>query len=71
MVVQCIPSGRADELLEILDRLGAAVDILGPPAFGMLRLLAHWATQGGSPRAHVRWSIPDKWDRVDRATVVR
>jgi hypothetical protein len=42
-----IPDGRADELLEVLDRLGAAVDILGPPAFGILRLLAHWATQGG------------------------
>ena len=28
-----IPDGRADELLEVLDRPGA-VDILGPPAIG-------------------------------------
>jgi hypothetical protein len=37
-----VPAGRADELLEAVDRLRAAVDILGPPTFGVLRLLAHW-----------------------------
>jgi hypothetical protein len=42
-----VPGGRADELLEVIDGLRARVDILGPPTFGMLRLLAHWSTHGG------------------------
>lgn len=36
-----VPGSRADELLEALDGLRASVDILGPPTFGILRLLAH------------------------------
>jgi hypothetical protein len=40
-----VPSGRADELMEAVDGVRAAMDILGPPTFGMLRLLAHWASQ--------------------------
>jgi hypothetical protein len=66
-----IPNGRADELLEVLDRLGAAVDILGPPAFGMLRLPAHWATQGGGLKvsedellAEVRAVGADEWEQA-------
>jgi hypothetical protein len=42
-----IPASKADELLQALEGVRAAVDILGPPARGMLRLLAHWAVQGG------------------------
>jgi len=52
-----IPASRADELLEALDGVRAAVDILGPPALGMLRLLAHWAVQGGPPEA---WCWPPR-----------
>lgn len=66
-----IPNGRADELLEVLDRLGAAVDILGPPAFGILRLLAHWATQGGGLKvsedellAEVRAVGANEWEQA-------
>jgi hypothetical protein len=36
-----VPRGRADELLEALDGVRAAVDILGPPTLGMLR---YWPT---------------------------
>jgi hypothetical protein len=66
-----IPGSRADELLEVLERLGAALDILGPPAFGILRLLAHWATQGGGLRvnedellAEVRAVGADEWEQA-------
>jgi hypothetical protein len=66
-----IPDGRADELLEVLDRLGAAVDVLGPPAFGILRLLAHWATQGGGLKvnedellAEVRTVGANEWEQA-------
>jgi hypothetical protein len=66
-----IPGSRADEVLEILERLGAAVDILGPPTFGILRLLAHWATQGGGVKvnedellAEVRAVGADEWEQA-------
>jgi len=66
-----VPGGRADELLEAVDGLRAAVDILGPPAFGMLRLLAHWATQGGSVKvnedellAELRTVGADEWEQA-------
>ena len=66
-----VPSGRADELLEAVDGLRAAVDILGPPTFGMLRLLAHWATQGGGVKvsedellAELRTVGGDEWEQA-------
>lgn len=40
-----IPGGRADELLEVLEGLRILIDMLGPPTFGILRLLAHWASR--------------------------
>ncbi len=45
-----IPGGRADELVDILEGMRAALDILGPPALGVLRLLAHWSVQTGGLR---------------------
>jgi hypothetical protein len=66
-----VPGGRADELLEALDGLRAAMDILGPPTFGMLRLLAHWATQAGSVKvnedeilAELRTVGADEWEQA-------
>lgn len=66
-----IPGSRAEELLEVLERMGAAVDILGPPAFGILRLLAFWATQGGGLKvnedellAEVRAVGADEWEQA-------
>jgi hypothetical protein len=49
----------------------AAVDILGPPTLGMLRLLAHWAVQGGGLKvnedellAEVRTVGADEWEQA-------
>jgi hypothetical protein len=41
-----IPSGRAEELIEAFEGVRAVVELLGPPTFGLMRLLAHWASQG-------------------------
>ena len=45
------------------------MDILGPPTFGMLRLLAHWATQAGGVKvnedellAELRTVGADEWE---------
>ena len=66
-----IPAGRAEQLLEAIDGLRAAVDILGPPTFGMLRLLAHWATHGGGVKvnedellAEFRAVGGDEWEQA-------
>lgn len=66
-----VPAGRADELMEAVDGLRAAVDILGPPTFGMLRLLAHWASQGGTVKvsedellAELRSVGADEWEQA-------
>ena len=66
-----VPAGRADELLEAVDGLRAAVDILGPPTFGMLRLLAHWASHGGGVKvsedellAELRTVGADEWEQA-------
>ncbi len=66
-----IPGSRADELLQAVDGLRAALDILGPPTFGMLRLMAHWASQGGSVKvsedellAELRGVGADEWEQA-------
>jgi hypothetical protein len=66
-----VPGSRADELLEALDGLRASVDILGPPTFGMLRLLAHWASHGGGVKvnedellAELRTVGADEWEQA-------
>jgi hypothetical protein len=66
-----VPGGRADELLEAIDGLRAAVDILGPPTFGMLRLLAFWSTHGGGVKvsedellAELRTVGADEWEQA-------
>ena len=38
-----VPAGRADEILEALEGVRTIVDVLGPPTFAVLRVLAHWA----------------------------
>ncbi len=66
-----MPGSKADELLEAVDRLRAALDILGPPTFGMLRLLAHWVAQSGGVRvsedellAELRAVGADEWEQA-------
>jgi hypothetical protein len=45
-----VPAGKAEEILESLEGVRTVVELVGPPTFGLLRLLAHWATQtGGRP----------------------
>jgi hypothetical protein len=66
-----VPSGRVDELLEALQGVRAAVDLVGPPTYGMLRLLAHWATRDGALKvsedellAEVRINGADEWEQA-------
>jgi hypothetical protein len=66
-----VPSGKADELMNAIDGLRAAIDILGPPTFGMLRLMAHWSTLGGGVKvsedellAELRTVGADEWEQA-------
>jgi hypothetical protein len=66
-----IPVGRADELLEAFEGLRTMLDSLGPPTFGILRLLAHWAARSGTLKvsedellAEVRTVSADEWLQV-------
>ena len=66
-----VPGSRADELLEAVDGLRAALDILGPPTFAMLRLLAHWVAQSGGVKvsedellAELRAVGADEWEQA-------
>lgn len=66
-----IPSGRADDVLEALEGIRAVLDLLGPPALGTLRLLAHWAAQGGGVKvaedelmAEIRSVGADEWEQT-------
>src|SRR6266542_2516105 len=47
------------------------LDLMGPPTFGMLRLLAHWATRDGSVKvsedellAELRVTGADEWEQA-------
>src|SRR5436190_776222 len=49
----------------------AAVDLVGPPTYGMLRLLAHWATRDRALKvsedellAEVRTNGADEWEQA-------
>jgi hypothetical protein len=66
-----IPAGRADELLDALAGMRAALHILGPPALGVLRLLAHWSVQTGGLRvsedellAELRTVGTEEWEQA-------
>jgi hypothetical protein len=66
-----VPSGRVDELLAALDGIRLTLDLVGPPTFGMLRLLVHWATRDGSVRisedellAELRITGADDWQQA-------
>jgi len=66
-----VPGSRADELLEAVDGLRAALDIVGPPTFGVLRLLAHWVAQSGGVKvsedellAELRAVGADEWEQA-------
>lgn len=66
-----IPAVKAEEVLESLEGVRTVVELLGPPTFGLLRLLSHWATQGGGLKvsedellAELRTVASDEWEQA-------
>jgi len=66
-----IPGERVDELVEALEALRTLFQLLGPPAFGILRLVAHWAANAGNLKvtedelvAEVRAVGADEWEQA-------
>lgn len=65
-----VPAGRADEILEALEGVRTIVDVLGPPTFAVLRVLAHWACKTdlkvGEDEllAELRAVGADEWEQV-------
>jgi len=52
-----VPAGKAEEILEALEGVRTIVELLGPPSFGLMRLLAHWATQSGGLKVTSIYSV--------------
>ena len=66
-----IPAGRVEELLGALEGVRLTLDLMAPPTFGMLRLLAHWAARDGSVKvnedeivAELRVTGADEWEQA-------
>lgn len=66
-----VPAGRAEEILEALEGVRIVVELVGPPTFGLLRLLSHWATQSGGLKvsedellAELRTVAGDEWEQA-------
>jgi hypothetical protein len=66
-----IPTGRVEELLSALEGVRLTLDLIGPPTFGLLRLLVHWATRDRSLKvdedellAELRATGADDWEQA-------
>ena len=66
-----VAAGKAEEILEALEGVRTVVELLGPPSFGLMRLLAHWATQSGGLKvaedellAELRTVAGDEWEQA-------
>ena len=66
-----VPAGKAEEILEALEGVRTIVELLGPTCVGLMRLLAHWATQTGGLRvsedellAELRTVAADEWEQA-------
>jgi hypothetical protein len=66
-----VAASKAEEILEALEGVRTVVELLGPPAFGVMRLLSHWATQTGGLKvsedelvAELRTVAADEWEQV-------
>jgi hypothetical protein len=66
-----VAAGKAEEILEALEGVRTVVELLGPPTFGLMRLLAHWSTQSGGLKvsedellAELRTVAADEWEQV-------
>jgi hypothetical protein len=65
-----VAAGKAEEILEALEGVRTIVELLGPPAVGVMRLLCHWATQSGGLKvsedellAELRTVAADEWEQ--------
>src|SRR5207247_8921039 len=66
-----VAAGRVEELLGALEGVRSTLDLMGPPTFGMLRLLAHWAARDGGVEvnedellAELRVTAADEWEQA-------
>ena len=66
-----VAAGKAEEILEALEGVRTIIELLGPPSFGLMRLLAHWATQSGGLKvsedellAELRCVAADEWEQT-------
>ena len=66
-----VAPAQAEEILEALEGVRTVVELVGPPTFGLLRLLAHWATQAGGLKvsedellAELRTVAGDEWEQA-------
>jgi hypothetical protein len=66
-----VAAGKAEEILEALEGVRTVVELLGPPSFGLIRLLSHWAIQSGGLKvsedellAELRTVAADEWEQV-------
>ena len=46
-----VPAGKAEEILEALEGVRSVVELVGPPTFGVLRLLAHCRPKPAASRS--------------------
>jgi len=42
-----VAPGKAEEILEALEGVRTIIELVGPPTFGLMRLLSHWASETG------------------------
>jgi hypothetical protein len=66
-----VTPAKAEEILEALEGVRTVVELVGPPTFGLLRLLSHWATQSGGLKvsedellAELRTVAGDEWEQA-------
>ena len=66
-----VAPAKAEEILEALEGVRTVVELLGPPSFGTMRRLSHWATQSGGLKvsedellAELRTVAGDEWEQA-------
>jgi hypothetical protein len=66
-----VSPAKAEEILEALEGVRTVVELVGPPTFGLMRLLSHWATQSGGVKvsedellAELRTVAGDEWEQA-------
>ena len=66
-----VPGGRVEEILGAIESVRLLLELLGPPAFGTQRLLAHWASRDRAVKvsedelmAEVRIVSADEWEQA-------